>query len=89
MKKQVNKISKNAYNYIRNLSKTRNTLDKGTIKTAANALVAPHLAYGNCSTIRYKNLSVEQASSGTENSAVRLIEKLKRQDSVSNSTLTQ
>ena len=81
MEKQVNKMCKNAYFNIRNLSKIRKTLDKETIKTAVNALVTPHLDYGNAllygtRTYLLNKLQVAQ------NSAVRLIEKLKKQDSV-------
>ena len=84
MEKHVNKMCKNAYFNIRNLSKIRKTLDKESIKTAVNSLVTPHLDYGNAllygtNTYLLDKLQVAQ------NSAVRLIEKLKKRDSVTNS----
>ena len=81
MAKQFNKMCKIAYFNMRNLSKIRKILDKETLRTAINVLVSPRL--WKCTSIWYKNLSVEQATNGT-NSAVRLIWKLKKQDSVRN-----
>ena len=81
MEKQVNKMCKNAYFNIRNLSKIRKTLDKETIKTAVNALVTPHLDYGNALLYGTKTYLLNKLQVA-QNSAVRLIEKLKKQDSV-------
>ena len=81
MENQVNRMCRNAYFNLRNISKIRNSLDKNTAKTAINALVTPHLDYGNgllygiCKRLENK-LQVAQ------NSAVRVITGLKKHDHI-------
>ena len=75
-------MCQNAYLDIRNLSKRLQSLDRDTITTAVNSLVTPHLDYGNgllygVHSNLLKKLQVAQ------NSAVRLLEKLKKHDCVS------
>ena len=82
--KQINKMCKNAYFNIRNISKLTKTLDKETIKTAVNALVTPHLDYGNGLLYGIKSSLINRLQVA-QNSAVRLIEKLKKHDSVCHS----
>ena len=82
MSKQINKMCKAAYYNIKCISSIRNNLSKDDAKTVVNALVTPHLDYGNCLlygvTEKYiKKLQVAQ------NMAVRLIEKLGRRDHIS------
>ena len=84
MEKQVNKMCKNAYFNIRNLSKLRKSLDKETVKTAVNALVTPHLDYGNGLLYGIKTDLLDKLQVA-QNSAVRLIEKLKKHDRITNS----
>ena len=81
MEKQVNKMCQNAYFNMRNLSKLRRSLDRDTIKTAVNSLVTPHLDYGNGLLYGIKS-SLLKKMQVAQNSAVRLIEKLKKHDSV-------
>jgi hypothetical protein len=82
MEKQVNSMCKKAYYNISNISKIRKSLNKDDAKTIVNALVTPHLDYGNglllgiCKKLENK-LQVAQ------NSAVRLIEKVKKYDNIS------
>ena len=75
-------MCKSAYFNIRNISHIRKSLNKDDTKTIVNALVTPHLDYGNGLlygvTGKYlKKLQVAQ------NAAVRLIEKLNKRDHVS------
>ena len=81
MEKQVNKMCQNAYLNIRNLSKLRKSLDRDTIKTAVNSLVTPHLDYGN-GLLYGVNSNLLKKLQVAQNSAVRLIERLKKHDSV-------
>ena len=84
MENQVNKMCKNAYFNIRNISKLRKNLDKETVKTAVNALVTPHLDYGNALLYGINSCLLDKLQVA-QNSAVRLIEKLKKYDHVSSS----
>ena len=77
-------MCKNAYFNIRNISKLRKNLDKETVKTAVNALVTPHLDYGNALLYGIKSYLLDKLQVA-QNSAVRLIEKLKKYDHVSSS----
>ena len=77
-------LPKNAYFNIRNISKLRNNLDKETVKTAVNALVTPHLDYGNALLYGINSYLLDKLQVA-QNSAVRLIEKLKKYDHVSSS----
>ena len=81
MEKQINKMCQNTYFNIRNLSKLRKNLDKETVKTAVNSLVTPHLDYGNGLLFGIKNHLLKKLQVA-QNSAVRLIEKLRKHDSV-------
>ena len=81
MDKQVSKMCQAAYFNIRNIGHIRSSLDKEVTKTLVNALVTPHLDYGNgllynisCKLI--KKLQVAQ------NSAVRLIDKLSKREHI-------
>jgi exonuclease III len=47
MENHINKACKNTYFNIRNISKIRKYLNKEDAKTVVNALVTPHLDYGN------------------------------------------
>ena len=82
MEKQVNKMCMNAYLNIRNLSKLWKSLDRDTSKTAVNSLVTPHLDYGN-GILYGVNSNLLKKLQVAQNSAVRLIEKLKKHDRVS------
>ena len=81
MEKHVNKMCKSVYFNLRNVSKIRNSLDIETAKTAVNALVTPHLDY--CNGLLYGiNTKLLDKLQVAQNSAVRLIKKLKKRDSV-------
>lgn len=81
MENQVVKMCQAAYLNIRNIARIRVSMNYDDTKTVVNALVTPHLDYGNgllygVSGKLIKKLQVAQ------NSAVRLIEKLKKHDHV-------
>ena len=81
MDKQVNKICKNAYMNIRNISKIRSSLNKDCTKIIVSSLITPHFDYCNgmlCGTSE-RNLNKLQTA---QNAAVRLIEKLKKRDHI-------
>jgi hypothetical protein len=84
MEKQVNKMCRAVYFNIRNISKIRKSLTKDDTKSVVNALVTPHLDYANgllygTSERLKKKLQIAQ------NSAVRLIERLRLRDHVTES----
>ena len=81
MEKQINKMCQAAYFNIRNISLIRKSLNKEDTKTVVNALVTPHLDYGNglLHGISNKYLNKLQVA---QNSAVRLIEKMSKRDHV-------
>ena len=81
MEKQVNKMCKNVYFNIRNLSMIRNHLDTEDTKTAVNALVTPHLDYGNGLLLGIKKNLINKLQVA-QNSAVRLIEKVSRRQHI-------
>ena len=58
------------------------SLDGDTVKTAVNSLVTPHLDYGNGLLYGVKSNMLKKLQVA-QNSAVRLIEKLRKHDSVS------
>ena len=82
MTKQINNMCKSVYYNIKNISHIRKNLSKDDTKAVVNALVTPHLDYGNC--LLYglpdKHLNKLQVA---QNMAVRLIEKLGRRDHIS------
>jgi hypothetical protein len=83
MEKQVNKMCKNAYFNIRNISKIKKHLDKDSLKAAVNALVSPHLDYGNALLYGIPRKLINKLQI-TQNSAVRLIENVKRHERITN-----
>ena len=60
----------------------RKSLDRDTIKNAVNSLVTPHLDYGN-GLLYGVNGNLLKKLQVAQNSAVRLIEKLRKHDRVS------
>ena len=81
MEKQVNSMCKKAYYNIKNISKIRKSLSLDDAKTVVNALVTPHLDYGNSllTGINKKLLNKLQVA---QNSAVRLIHRVNKRDPV-------
>jgi hypothetical protein len=79
--KQVNKMCKNAYFNLKNIAKIRRCLNKEDTKLAVNALVAPHLDYGNGLLFGIKKSLINKLQV-TQNSAARLIEKLRKYDHI-------
>jgi hypothetical protein len=82
MDEQVSNMCKKAFFNIKNIAHIRNSLDKEDAKTAVHALVTPHLDYGKAllSGVTSKNLNRLQVA---QNSAARLIERLRRNDRIS------
>ena len=81
MDKQVNKMCQNVYFNIRNIARIRKSLSKECAKTVVNALVTPHLDYGNGLLYAIPK-KLEQKLQVAQNAAVRLIEKIGKYDSV-------
>jgi hypothetical protein len=81
MEKHINKMCQNAYFNIRNISKIRNCLNKEEAKTAVNALVTPHLDYGN-GLLYGITKKLENKLQMAQNSAVRVIERIKGYESI-------
>jgi hypothetical protein len=81
MDKQVNKMCKNVYFNIRNISRIRNSLGKDDTKTIVNALVTPHLDYGN-GLLYGISKKLERKLQVAQNAAVRLIEKINKFDNI-------
>ena len=81
MEKQINKMCKSAYFNIKYISFIRKSLNKNDTKSIVNALVTPHLDYGNglLYGIPNKHLNKLQVA---QNMAVRLIEKIGKYDHV-------
>ena len=81
MEKHINKMCRSMYYNIRNISMIRKSLSKEDSKLLVNALVTPHLDYGNALLflIPKKFLNKLQVA---QNSAVRLIEKKSRSDHI-------
>ena len=84
MDAQVKKICSTGYLNLKNIADIRKSLNKENTKVIINALVTSHLDYGNSLLygISYKSMNKLQV---LQNSCVRLIEKLKRYDHVSES----
>jgi hypothetical protein len=82
MDAQVKNMCKKVFLNIKNIAHIRSSLSKSDTKTAVHALVTPHLDYGNAllSGITEKNLNKLQVA---QNSAARLIERLKKNDRIS------
>ena len=82
MSKQINNMCRSVYYNIKNISHIRKNLSKEDTKAVVNALVTPHLDYGNC--LLYglpdKHLKKLQVA---QNSAVRLIEKVGKREHIS------
>lgn len=81
MEKQISKMCRNAYFNIRNISKIKNNLDIDDIKTVVNALVTPHLDYGN-SLLSGISKKLAHKLQVAQNSAARLILNIGRFDSI-------
>ena len=82
MDKQVNNMCRNAYYNMKNVSKIRNSLSKEDTKTVVNALVTPHLDYGNGLLVGVKKHLINKLQVA-QNSAVRLIEKVGKYEHIS------
>jgi hypothetical protein len=82
MDKQVNKMCSNAYYNMKNVSQIRNCLNKTDTKTIVNALVTPHLDYGNGLLVGIKKHLIDKLQVA-QNSAVRLIEKVGKYEHIS------
>jgi exonuclease III len=81
MENQVNKACRNTYFNIRNISKIRRYLTKEDSKTVVNALVTPHLDYGNGLLMGIKKNLLNKMQIA-QNSAVRLIQKVPRHEHI-------
>jgi hypothetical protein len=82
MNKQVNSMCKKAYFNLSNISKIRRCLSLEDTKTVVNALVTPHLDYGN-SLLYGISKKLENKLQVAQNSAVRLIHKVSKRDNIS------
>lgn len=82
MDKQITNMCRNAYFNLKNISKIRNSLSLEDTKTLVNALVTPHLDYGNGLLYGIPK-RLENKLQVAHNSAARLIFKLKRRDRIS------
>jgi hypothetical protein len=72
MEKQVNKMVKSAYFNIRNIARIRKNISNEDAKTVVNALITPHLDYGNA--LLYGiHKKLEKKLQLAQNSAARLI----------------
>jgi hypothetical protein len=82
MEDQVKSMCKKAFYNIKNLAHIRKSLSKEDTKTAVHALVTPHLDYGNALLhgINKRTLNKLQVA---QNSAARLIERLRKHDRIS------
>ena len=82
MDKQVAKMCQKTFLNIKNIAYIRKNLSKNDTKTVVNALVIPHLDYGNAvlTGISAKNIRKLQVA---QNSAARLIERLRKFDRIS------
>jgi hypothetical protein len=81
MEKQINKMCRNAYFNIKNISKLRKNLDEDNLKTLTNALVTPHLDYGN-GLLYEVSKKQERKLQVAQNSAARLIKNIGKYDSI-------
>ena len=81
MQKQVNRMCRNVYLNLKNISNIRNSLDIQKCKTVVNALVTPHLDYGN-GLLYGISKKLESKLQVAQNSAVRLIKKVPKRDHI-------
>ena len=82
MEKQVNSMCKKAFYNIKNVAHIRKSLSKNDTKTAIHALVTPHLDYGNALLFGVNKKLLDKLQI-VQNSAARLIERLKKHDRIS------
>ena len=82
MEKQVNSMCKKAFYNIKNVAHIRKSLSKNDTKTAIHALVTPHLDYGNA-LLYCTNKKLLDKLQIAQNSAARLIERLKKHGRIS------
>ena len=82
MEKQVNSMCKKAFFNIKNIAHVRKSLNKEDTKTAIHALVTPHLDYGNA-LLYGTNKKLVDKLQVAQNSAARLIERLRKYDRIS------
>jgi hypothetical protein len=82
MEKQISNMCRKVYHNIKNISKIRKSLSYDDAKTVVNALVTPHLDYGN-SVLTGISKKLENKLQVAQNSAVRLIHRINRYESVS------
>jgi len=82
MEKQVNSMCKKAFYNIKNIAHIRKSLNKDDTKTAVHALVTPHLDYGNA-LLYGANKKLQDKLQVAQNSAARLVERLKKHDRIS------
>ena len=81
MEKHINKMCQSLYYNIRNLSLIRKSLTKEDTKSLVNALVTPHLDYGNALLYGISNKLISKLQVA-QNSAVRLIEKVRKSEHI-------
>jgi hypothetical protein len=82
MEPQVKNMCKKAYFNIRNIAHIRKSLSKEDTKTAVHALVTPHFDYGNALLYGSNKRSLDKLQVA-QNSAARLIERLRKHDRIS------
>jgi len=80
--KQVSKMCKSTYFNLRNIAKIRKCLNTQDTKLAVNALVTPHLDYGNGLLFGVKKKLINKLQVA-QNSAARLIGRLRKHDHIS------
>ena len=81
MERQVNHMCRNVFLNLKNISKIRKTLSMEDTKTVVNALVTPHLDYGNALLFGIPK-KLENKLQVAQNSAVRLIHRIKKREGV-------
>jgi hypothetical protein len=79
--KQTNKMCRSAYFNIKNIAKIRNCLKVDDTKLAVNALVTPHLDYGNGLLLGIKKSLINKLQVA-QNSAARLVARLRKHDHI-------
>ena len=82
MEKQINKMCKNAYFNIKNISKLKKNITEDDCKTLVNALVTPHLDYGNSLLFGVPKKQITKLQIA-QNSAARLIKNVSRYENIS------
>ena len=81
MEKQINKMVKSTYANIKNIACIRNSLTLEDTKTAVNALVTPHLDYGNA-LLYGTSKKLQNKLQMAQNAAARLICKIGRSEHI-------